>query len=183
MQEYKTQLLKRALAFAAIFTVVFFNAGKTLFGINRMTLDATSSWGPMVVAAAVVGAVYLALEKSTFLPFLSETVLPPSVLNVSAPTEATMNVTVGPAPNGASHAVYWAASPAASVVPNPMDAYSGFKNAGVVAVVGSAATLPLVCPASYQVPGGKTLDRHVHYRWVFPSGMLSKVYTEQVVCL
>ena len=182
MQEYKLTLAKRSLALAALLVVVFMTASNTLLGFRRLSLNGNSSWGSVVVGAAVVGAIYLIMDPSFFLPFLGETVLPPSVLTKATPQDATLTVAVGPAPAGATHAVYWAAATSNAVVGNPADAYAGFKNAGVVPIQAGMAVLALTCPAPYTVPGGRTLSRHVHYRWVFASGMLSKVHTENVLC-
>lgn len=176
LKTMKQRLIARWVALALVFAVVFGSAGEKILGIRKL------SPGYWLTLLASIAALFLILQKTTFLPFLGETVLPPSVLKVASPTESTFNVTVK-VPGRATHVVYWAAGPAGTVVPNPMDAYAGFTNAGVVPVINGTATLPIMCPAAYKVPmKSKVLDKHVHYRAVFSEGMLGEVKTQKVLC-
>ena len=173
---FQHRLLARNTALFFVFALVFASAGSKLVGWKSLTP------GRWLIALALVGMIYLCMDKSTFLPFLGETVLPPSVLRVSTPAESTIDVTVS-APRNATHVIYWAAAPSMTTIVNPTEAYAGFKNAGVVQVIGGRAVLALLCPSRYKVPmKGKALDKHVHYRFVYPDGILSDVKTEKLKC-
>jgi hypothetical protein len=174
LKTFKQRLMARWAALAAVLLLVLGQALATFAGIRR-TLP-----GWWMTLAATLGMLYLILDKTTFLPFLGETALPPSVLRVATPTEATIDVTVK-APRRATHVVYWAAASTGEIVPTPQAAYDGFANAGVVPVVNGTAVLPLQCPAPYKVRG-KTLKKHVHYRAVYPDGILGRVQTQNILC-
>jgi hypothetical protein len=176
LKTMKQRLMARWAALAFVFLVVFGTAGDKLLGFRKV---APGFW---VTILGTVGALFLLMQKTTYLPFLGETILPPSVLKLAAPTEATFDVTVK-VPGRATHVIYWAAGPATTIIPNPTDAYAGFTNAGVVPVINGTATLPVMCPAAYKVPMKSTpLDKHVHYRAVFPEGILGDVNTENILC-
>lgn len=138
--------------------------------------------GSALTALGVAGTVRLLFDRDSWLPFLGECVLPPSVLAPRVPLDASFNVTVT-APKGATHVVYWASESAAGVAPSPADAYGNFGNAGVVQTMSdNSAQLKIRCPGAYKVRG-KALPRHVHYRAVFPSGIAGPVQTRSVTCL
>lgn len=142
-----------------------------------------------IVATLVIMASLLFLvSRETYLPFLGTTVFPSSLLGAdrgpaagaTAPLE--FSVPIDGAKEGA-RVIYWAAAPDTKIVPNPYDAYGAFENAGVATVKNGAVSLKLHCPASYKVPSGKVLKRHVHYRVCCEQrGMLGKVRTAFVSC-
>lgn len=137
------------------------------------------TWRKVVLVAATVGAIWLVFKRSTWLPFLGETVVPPSTFLVSSPDYADVSAVVS-VPNGAKRVVYWAASTQANTVsPDPETAYGQFENAGVAQVVDGKATLRFRKPGSYRAMG-KTLKPHVHYRFVFEDGVASEVKTIDV---
>jgi hypothetical protein len=172
----KQRLMARWVALVLVFAMVLGTAGNTILGIRQV---APGYWMTLL---ATLATIYLVAQKTTFLPFLGETVLPPSVLKMSAPTESTFNVTVK-APGRASHVIYWAAEPESGIISGPREAYGKFSNAGVVPVIDASATLPLFCPAVYKVPmKSNPLKKHVHYRAVFPEGILGEIKTQNVLC-
>lgn len=174
LKTFKQRLMARWAALAAVVLLVLGQALSTFAGIRR----AAPGW--WMTLAATVGLLYLIVDKTTFLPFLGETALPPSVLKLSTPGEATIQVTVK-APRRATHVVYWAAASTGEIVPTPQAAYEGFSNAGVVPVVNGTAVLALQCPSGYKVRN-KTLKKHVHYRAVYPDGILGRVQTQNILC-
>jgi hypothetical protein len=141
-------------------------------------------YGPVmasVVAAACIASVYLISDRTTYLPFLGEAVLPGSLIrDDQEPADATIEVEVHAEP-GATKVAYWASDVGTGVKKNPWIAYGTYTNSGVAQVRGGKATLRLRCPAIYTVRG-KVLPRHVHYRSVFPSGIVGKIETRGVVC-
>jgi len=140
------------------------------------------SWITLCLSAVCVALSVLLGNKTTYLPFLGEAVLPHTVLKEDRqPADATVDVEVK-AVNGATHVVYWASDVGKDVAKNPWVAYKSYDNSGVVKVDAQGkATLRLRCPVRYAVRG-KVLPRHVHYRSVFPSGLVSKIETRGVVC-
>ena len=130
-----------------------------------------------------IAAVYIAFDRTAFLPFLGWTALPGKLLCVSEPSDATTSVYVPNHPD-AKKIVYWAASPG-DTVDNPRIAYKDSDNAGVVLTEGQGnkIQLKLRCPRRYKVNKyGRTLPRHVHYRYIFDNNMISAVYTVSVEC-
>lgn len=140
--------------------------------------------GVMLVALACVGALVMATDRDAFLPFLGPAVFPPGALLESHPDGEAFEVSI-PAPRGAIKVVYWAASPHAG--PRTTDwktAYGAYENSGVAAVDPSGvATIRVLCPGQYSVPMKGTLPKHVHYRFVFPTGMTSSVHTKNLACM
>jgi uncharacterized membrane protein YuzA (DUF378 family) len=128
-----------------------------------------------------IAALYVAFDRTTFLPFLGWTVLPGDLLEEKEPSNALESVIVPNHPD-AKKIVYWATNPG-DTVNDPYSAYEGSDNAGVVSVLGKGdeIQLKLRCPKKYKVHG-KTLPRHVHYRYVLNNNMISAVYTMNVEC-
>lgn len=132
------------------------------------------------VSLACVAIAVLITNRTSYLPFLGETVFPSTLLKDATPSDATVEVTVQASP-GATHVAFWASEPGPRQK-TPWAAYGGYENSGVAKVDGSgSATLRFRCPASYAIRG-KVLPPHVHYRDVFPSGILGVVKTAKVVC-
>lgn len=126
--------------------------------------------------------IYLGSFRNTYLPFLGPTVLPASLLkdsveNPKANVHAKLFVNV---PDD-TKVIYWAAQPSDTVFETPFEAYNKFANSGVATIKNNQTTLHVECPSSYKVPG-KTLKPHVHYRVVYPNGMLGSVQTLFVQC-
>ncbi len=114
-----------------------------------------------------------------FLSFLDETVMPPSVFLTQASIFNNSKVTVD-APQGVK-VIYWGANPVKKDydnIDNWVDAYDGYKNCGVVEVVDDKAELIFSVPVRYRVGlFKKLLDRHIHYRIVYPNGIVGKIKT------
>jgi hypothetical protein len=137
-------------------------------------------WLAVFVGAA---AVALALRRDTWLPFLGETVLPPSLFREPfGPRLDTVDVPIRGVSPGASLVVYWASE--SEDATDPIGAYGSFANAGIAKTSdGGIATLRLRCPGRYSVPGGSRPHRHAHYREVFDDGVLGPVKTATVNCI
>lgn len=134
-----------------------------------------------VVAAA---AVYLFSRRDTWLPFLGQTALPTTLLRLGGPAASqelmTVQVSVDPS---ATHVAYWAADSSATISEGPSAAYGSFANSGTAAVEGGVAQIKIMCPGMYTVGmpiAKKSIDRHVHYRECYPSGMMGPVRTHKI---
>ena len=164
--------------FALMMVLTTLLAAFQTFGANPLG----SRWARLVVILSLVGAVYLGFNRDFYMPFLGPTVIPTSVLKLGTPADATVSVSID-VPKTATHVIYWAATPSTAPQDNPMAAYRGFKNAGVVEAAGGRATLRVACPGTYKVGWGRLVPRHLHYRCVFANGSLSAVKTASVTCM
>lgn len=128
-----------------------------------------------LLVAAAVGAAWLAVQRTTWLPFLGPTVLPPPALAPRTPERADMAVRLR-APKRAVKCVYWGSVMSAT---DPHQAYGGYLNSGVADVDTSGyVKLVLRRPKPYSIyGGGKKQPPHLHYRWVNARGMLGGVRT------
>lgn len=140
-----------------------------------------------------LAALHLAIKRDTYLSFLGWTVFPVNLLKVSQPANANVHLEVDVKPDVVK-VLYWASNPESNVdenkvnddknIQNYIKAYENTENVGVVEAVNGKATLHFLCPSKYTVGSifKRTLDKHVHYRMVYPNGWLSNVYTHKVVC-
>jgi hypothetical protein len=127
----------------------------------------------------IASSVLLMLNRDTFLPFLSETFVPQTFLNLATrePKTAEKSVTVKVEPG--RKVIFWAADPGKDVKKTWKLGYNKFENSGVaVADKDGNAKLPIICPSRYIVHGYKVLPKHLHYR-VFneTTQMLSRIQT------
>lgn len=126
-----------------------------------------------------LAALYLLFSRDTYLPFLGYTVVPANAFQTVVPKDADTKVTV-PVVKDASKVIYWATT-TGDVVSTPREGYRGTKNVGIADITGDTVELNFTCPRQYKV-WGKTLPRHVHYRFVMDTGILTPVNTVQVGC-
>lgn len=129
----------------------------------------------LAVVLAALSVLWLALKRTTWLPFLGPTVMPSGILKPYVPPRADFQVIVK-APCNAVRVIYWGAILGAK---HPVQAYGGYVNAGIADVVNGYATLRLHKPKAYGIRSHK-LPPHVHYRWINASGMLGSVKTIEV---
>jgi len=139
------------------------------------------------VILVIIGlsAVYVSLQRKTFLPFLDECEMP--VFNYLTDTTKDKlnkmgegyNKLIIKIPEGetGTKIVYWAATPNDNVQENPTKAYSDFNNSGIADIENGVAVIAVKCPAEYIVPIAGRLPRHIHFRIVDKDGMLSKIYS------
>jgi uncharacterized membrane protein YuzA (DUF378 family) len=143
----------------------------------KMTLP--SSFVNPVYIIVGLATLYLLFRRDTYLPFLGYTVVPSNAFQNMVPKDSDTKVTV-PVEKDASKVLYWATM-SGDVVSSPEEGYKGTKNVGVAEVFGDTVELNFVCPKQYKV-WGKTLDRHVHYRFIMDNGILTPVNTVKVDC-
>lgn len=135
-------------------------------------------------------AVWVAIKRETYLPFLGECALPGTVFKSGSnvPSTADKLVTLKVSAPNASKVVWWAAKPEADGQKGTADvyaAYDNYMNSGVVEVVNGEATIAFMCPQPYYIDHKihkKTIKRHIHYREIDNSGLLGKVETLYVDC-
>lgn len=152
----------------------------TLFVLlSKHNLVRVSSVGFWIGVACFLSALcFLTTRRSTYLPFLSETVLPGSLYRQSQVKVDGIRVTV-PVDPSCEKVIYWASTSEGGA--DPGKAYGEFKNSGVAPVEAGQATLVVDCPGRYYVRG-KLLKQHVHYREVFANGITGPVKKADVLC-
>jgi hypothetical protein len=180
---YFTTFALLVLLIASI-ALVFAN-GWPLLVVKGRGFYVVPTWVKVVFFIALLTVLYLGLQRDTYLPFLGETVLPPTLLKADAvPENANTQAVIDIhwAKDG-TKVLYWAASPAKEVVSTPQQAYGSFSNAGIATLKDGKAILKFECPSKYNVGAfEKTLNKHVHYRIVKENGMLGRVKTAWVEC-
>jgi hypothetical protein len=127
--------------------------------------------------------------KNIFLPFLSQSVFPPSLIpNELYPPNSNLKINIDFFyPNG-TKIIYWASihdyHDNNKVFDNPNDAYKDFKNSGIAIVNNNKAILHINCPNQYKIPPfNNTLKKHIHYRIATPNNpILSDVKTIYINC-
>ncbi len=139
----------------------------------------------IVYILVALSAVYLAIQRDAYLPFLGESVFPANLLNERVPTKFNLQVPVQVDPN--SYVVYWASTEpgtntTSTSTPNWKVAYDQYQNSGIVrANANGLAVLKLNCPQRYTVGLiNHTLYKHVHYRVAKDYVWLSRVMTVNV---
>lgn len=121
-------------------------------------------------------AIVLAFDRTLWLPFLGESVLPSVLIPLTSATANDNTVEVHVAPN--TKVAYWSAKPGnespeiptviespSSSPPTVKDAYGKFENSGVVmSDENGVAILAFDKGTPYIVPSGRQINSHVHYR-------------------
>ena len=126
-----------------------------------------------------VAAIFL-FNRDTFLPFLGDTVMPTSILQIKTPANHTVEQSVIIPPN--TKVIYWASEPNDAILDNPWDAYLDYDNMGVTTSDDTGkAILKVRQPSAYKKPyKNKVLEPHIHYRYAISNGMLSRLETVYV---
>ncbi len=131
-------------------------------------------------------ALYLAFQRDTWLPFLGESVLPSALVPLkvnSGDTEVSVRV------RPEAKVVYWSAKPSTSdnesddgSVPEVKAAYDDYSNSGVTqANIDGVAKMAFNKGTDYEVPSGRVIKSHVHYREMdLEYGMMGPVQTVYV---
>lgn len=150
--------------------------------INRMLSDRFKTrlrLDKFIYVVVGLCALGLLFDRTTWLPFLGESVLPGTLVPLKAHsgnTRVKVNVTPG------AKVAYWSAMPGDDSDINVRDAYAKFENSGVVIADGEGvATLSFNKGTDYVVPSGKQITSHVHYReFTDEYGMMGPIGTVYV---
>jgi uncharacterized membrane protein YuzA (DUF378 family) len=118
----------------------------------------------VVYVLVALSAIWLAFDRTSWLPFLGDSVLPAPLVSLKS-HEGDTSVVVKVSPN--VKVAYWAANPGKNPEVDVYHAYGNFENSGVVqADAHGNAVLKFDKGTAYVVPSGKHLGSHVHYREV-----------------
>ncbi len=125
---------------------------------------------------------YIGLQRNTYLPFLGPMALPPSLLKDELKPEGAQEVFKVPMnEEDGTKIVYWASQKSEKTFEDPWTAYGEYPNAGITTVKDGAVLFTVYCPAAYKVPRA-LLKPHIHYRVVYPKGILGEIKTIYVKC-
>ena len=160
---------------AAIIVVVF----TLVVSVKGLTFASTPA-KILLSSLVLISVLSLAFHRSTYLPFLGETVIPCSLLKEQEPEKADYEKRVDIEGVGRK-VMYWAAEPDTEHLSELNDwrkAYLGFHNAGVTTVTtDGVAVLKVRKPQPYTVPVKGRLEAHIHYRVCGDNGFLGPVQT------
>ena len=160
---------------AAIIVVVF----TLVVSVKGLTFASTPA-KILLSSLVLISVLSLAFHRSTYLPFLGETVIPCSLLKEQEPEKADYEKRVDIEGVGRK-VMYWAAEPDTEHLSELNDwrkAYLGFHNAGVTTVTSEGvAVLKVRKPQPYTVPVKGRLEAHIHYRVCGDNGFLGPVQT------
>jgi len=141
-----------------------------------------SFWLRFVAIIVIIAVLYLGISRNTYLPFLGPMVFPSSLLkDESKPKDADTLFKVPVMEEDGTKIVYWASQKAEKTFEDPWTAYGEFPNTGITIVKNGEALFSVYCPSGYKVPG-KLLAPHIHYRIVYPKGILGEIKTFYVDC-
>ncbi len=149
--------------------------------ILNYLLNKKMYYHPYTIIHCIVGVVimYYVIQREYYLPFLGNAVFPCDSLEPKEPNNAQRTIHIENLPPNVN-VFYWAAEDDLSkeIEENPWLAYKKYTNSGITRTNDKGEVdLTIREPVKYRVPGGKLLERHVHYRYCIGNGMLSKVYT------
>ena len=163
------------------------NWGLTAFNLNlvEMLSDCADNFfkadihlDKIIYITVMFAGILLAIRRDTWLPFLGKAVLPEALVPLKTPTNTNKNIMIKTKPN--VKIAYWASKPTNDEnIPDVVTAYDDFNNSGVVmSDINGNATLPILIGTEYEVPSGRVIPRHVHYRVLgLEYGMIDKVQT------
>ena len=156
-------------------------------GLNRLlNSNRNYHFNTIIYSLVAVSAIILAIQRDVWLPFLGRSVLPSALVPLKNPTAVDTVVEVYTKPN--TKIAYWAALPIkngdgdddSDSEPDVMTAYGDFSNSGVVMSDDNGlAQLHILAGTSYEVPSGKVIPRHVHYRIINEHGMMGRIRTKR----
>jgi uncharacterized membrane protein YuzA (DUF378 family) len=128
-----------------------------------------------------ISTLYVFFDRSTYLPFLGDTVLPCAAFAIRIPDDSSKEVIITTIPS--TKVIYWAAEPRIDTSSNQVasweEAYGSYANSGVVMSdeSGKAVLRFRGPPQAYKVPFKGVLKPHVHFRICEQNGIIGPVQT------
>jgi hypothetical protein len=174
MEQIQKQLHMLSASLVVIFTL-YVSIKRILFSKTRLPIAIY-----LALLIFIVAAIFLGSNRSTYLPFLGETVMPCSILKETTPENADFEVRIQILSPG-KKVLFWASEPESNHLSELVDwrkAYLGFHNAGVTTIgEDNHVILRVRKPQPYTVPVKGRLEAHIHYRVCGEKGMLGPVQT------
>ncbi len=108
-----------------------------------------------------ISGLYMALDMTTWLPFLGESILPSTLVPLTQPPNPDTFIKINTIPN--TKIAYWASDK--KYITDVNEAYNDYKNSGVVVSDNNGdAILSIIKGDDYIVPSNKLIKKHIHYR-------------------
>jgi uncharacterized membrane protein YuzA (DUF378 family) len=139
----------------------------------------------IIFAVISLSAVYILLQRKTYLPFLDISIAPISrFLKESKQKDFELELVIDA--KGGEKVLYWAADKKSNEdtpdTTTPNEAYNDYDNSGISIVDKEGkAKLYVKCPKKYFVMYNKILPQHLHYR-VITKGILGPIKTINLSC-
>jgi len=139
----------------------------------------------IIFAVISLSAVYILLQRKTYLPFLDISIAPISrFLKESKQKDFELELVIDA--KGGEKVLYWAADKKSNEdtpdTTTPYEAYNNYDNSGISIVDKEGkAKLYVKCPKKYFVMYNKILPQHLHYR-IITKGKLGSVKTINLSC-
>lgn len=164
-----------------------FNWGATAFEYNLVDMLSTSiddltgrtlHIDKFIYLLVAFSGLLLGFKRDVWLPFLSKTVIPESIIPLKKPNTnlPLMTLQIKTKPN--TKVVYWAAMNKDNSNLNVKQAYNNYENSGVIISDNNGfANLTFVSSNQYNLPSGIRLPRHIHYREFTDNNMLGPLKT------
>lgn len=130
-----------------------------------------------------LSALYIMLQRKTFLPFLDASVVPINKhIKEAKQKDTELEIIIDG--EGGEKVIYWASKKEekGSKMKDYKKAYDDYENSGI-SIVGKdgKAKLYIKCPQEYYVNINKIIPKHLHYR-ILRNGILGEVKTINIKC-
>lgn len=163
---------------------------------SQLHTEYNESFQKTIYIIFALSAVYIMLQRKTFLPFLDVTIAPLNrFLKESKQKDFELEVVVNA--KGSEKVLYWAlnretvkdkknkddsSNSNKKEIEDHTKAYGNFENSGISIVdKDGKAKLYIKCPKKYYVMYNKILPQHLHYRTI-TNGKLDEVKTINISC-
>ena len=133
----------------------------------------------IIYIIVAISGLWLASKRSTWLPFLGNTVFPESLVPLKQPLNTDTTIKIKTEPN--VKIAYWSALNKGDNI-DVYSAYGNYENSGVImSDENGNAFLPIMTGTGYTLPSGTILPRHIHYRIInysdYSCGIMGKIET------
>lgn len=177
----------------AICIILFFTLFYSLLILFNSNIDVIIK---VIIVIPVLCAIYLGMNRDTYLPFLGHCAFTPRVILNEIIPEGCYEFHTLKLNNIAdeTRVIYWGALKDTNLLSgssgsngdtnniSPKNAYGNYSNSGIAIVKNNSAKLYFHCPMNYNA-GYRKIDKHIHYRLCIPNNpILSKIFTEKIDC-
>ena len=180
--------VKIHMFFVALVLIGGLNWGMTAFNMNLVEslhlllnkfLGMETYIDKFIYLLIAIAAVIVGLKRSTWLPFLGETVLPAQLIPNKAKEKSDLIVSAKVSPS--TRVAYWASLPQKDInkIPDVVTAYGDYSNSGVVVSdINGNVNFEIDSSSPYKIPSGRVLKRHIHYRELdYELGFIGEIKT------
>lgn len=176
IKKYLDYYIKNIMILLVLLTAI--NNASSQFNVNfiQKIFSFQSNFEKYFYIFVGIIALIIMFNKNTWLPFLGPSVLPHTLVSLKKNNgNTTIKVIVKPN----SKVAYWTTTPSLNMNRNVFMAYEDYSNSGVVQSNENGEALLVINKGTgYNVPTGKYIKPHVHYREITSDlGMMGPVKT------